>query len=143
MNGIFALEGRFELLCKGSAVGRRRRLDTYAAAKLAEFSDRYGRLLNNSLPAAGLLALERDLYGWLEGESGQLTTLLQEADRPLRFEVCAANRIPGPAEWRCCGHRGSCWPIRTGSCRRMSALGSVRCGGLAGPQRRLPLINTG
>ena len=39
------------------------------------------------------------LHGWLDGDGGQLNALLQRAERPLRFEVCAANRYPSPAEW--------------------------------------------
>jgi CHAT domain len=45
------------------------------------------------------LALGRELHVWLDGDGGQLTALLQQSERPLRFEVCAAKRYPSAAEW--------------------------------------------
>jgi hypothetical protein len=99
MIGILAIDGSFELICGNAAVARRRHLDPAAVSALEAFSQRYGQLLNASHPAAGLLALGRDLYDWLDGGGRQLNALLQQADRPLRFEVCAANRYPSEAEW--------------------------------------------
>ena len=99
MLGIFAFDGGFELICGGSAVGARRHLDAAAVSALEGFSRRYYELLQSSYAAAGLLALGRELYGWLDGDGGQLNALLQCAERPLRFEVCAANRYPSAAEW--------------------------------------------
>jgi hypothetical protein len=99
MLGILAIDGGFELICGEAAVGVRRHLDAAAVSALEGFSRRYYGLLQSSDAAAGLLALGRELYGWLDGAGGQLNTLLQRAERPLRFEVCAANRIPSPAEW--------------------------------------------
>jgi CHAT domain len=99
MLGIFVADGGFDLLCGGSAVGDRRHLDAAAVLALEVFSRRYYELLRSPHAAAGLLALGRDLYGWLDGEGGVLSTLLQRAERPLRFEICAANRYPSPAEW--------------------------------------------
>src|SRR4051812_49397499 len=99
MLGIFAVDGAFELICGEAAVGGRRHLDAAAVLALETFSRRYYELLQSSNAAAGLLALGRDLLGWLDGDGGQLNALLQQADRPLRFEVCAANRYPSAAEW--------------------------------------------
>jgi tetratricopeptide (TPR) repeat protein len=99
MWGILAVDHGFELLCAGSPVGRCRHLNDTAVFDLKGFSDRYRSLLGSSQPAAGLLALGRDLYGWLNSDDAQLTRLLQQADRPLRFEVCTADRYPSEAEW--------------------------------------------
>jgi hypothetical protein len=96
MCGILAVDRGFELLCGGSPAGRRRHLDDSAVSSLKGFSDSYVRPVSAS---GGLLVLGRDLYSWLDGDGGQLTALLQQADRPLRFEVCAANRYPGEPEW--------------------------------------------
>ena len=98
MFGLFAVDGGFELLCGDTAVGARRHLDASAVGALEGFSRRYCELLRSPHAAAGLLALGRDLYSWLNSD-GQLTTLLQRGDRPLRFEVCAGNLIPSAAEW--------------------------------------------
>jgi len=99
MFGLFAIDDGFELMCGEVAIEPRRRLDASAVGALEGFSRRYYELLPSPHAAAGLLALGRDLYGWLDGEGGQLTTLLQRGDRPLQFEVCAGNRIPSAAEW--------------------------------------------
>jgi hypothetical protein len=99
MIGILVFDGAFELVCGDAAVGRRRHLDAAAVSALEGFSGRYGQLLNSSNAAAGFLALGRELYGWLDGDGGQLNSLLQQVGPPLRFEVCAANRYPSPAEW--------------------------------------------
>jgi hypothetical protein len=98
MIGILVFDGAFELVCGDAAVGRRRHLDAAAVSALEGFSGRYGQLLNSSNAAAGFLALGRELYGWLDGDGGQLNSLLQQVGPPLRFEVCAANRYPSPGE---------------------------------------------
>jgi hypothetical protein len=97
MQGIFVIDGGFDLLCGETAIGRRRHLDESAVAALKGFSDRYARLVSSSHLAAGFLELGHDLYSWLDGDGRNLTALLQQADRPLRFEVCAADRYPGDA----------------------------------------------
>src|SRR5262245_19248209 len=99
MTGLLASDDSFEVLSGDTVVGNRRRLDADVVAKLQAFGQRYYDLLKLASPAAGLLALGRDLYAWLDGEAGALHALLQQAPRPLRFEVCAVNRYPSPAEW--------------------------------------------
>src|SRR5262249_55635107 len=104
MNGILAIDDGFEVMCRDAAPGLRRHLDMDAVSALEGFSRRYSELLNgqglnSSHAAAGFLALGRELYGWLDGDGGRLSALLQRADHPLRFEVCAANRYPSAAEW--------------------------------------------
>ena len=39
--------------------------------------------------------LGRDLYAWLDGDQGQLTALLEQAARPLVFEVRATVAVGG------------------------------------------------
>jgi tetratricopeptide (TPR) repeat protein len=99
MQGLFVVDGGFELMCGDAPVGDRRHLDAAAVVALQGFSRRYYDLLRSPHAGAGLLALGRDLYGWLDGQSGVVGTFLQRADRPLRFEVCAAKRYLIEAEW--------------------------------------------
>jgi hypothetical protein len=99
MNGLFIADDGFDLVCGDVAVGRRRHLDAAAIAALEGFSHKYGHVLGSAHDGAGLLALGRELYDWLDGTERQLHALLQRAERPLRFEVCAANLLPSSAEW--------------------------------------------
>jgi hypothetical protein len=99
MIGILAADDAFEVLCGDAAIGGRRHLDAAAVEVLEGFARRYYELLKASQAAAGLLALGRELYRWIDGDGGQLTALLVQAPPPLRFEVCAANRYPSPSEW--------------------------------------------
>ena len=99
MIGILATDDGFELLCGAAPIGDRRHLDTAAVAVLEGFGRRYYELLPSPYAAVGLLALGRELYGWLNGDGGHLNTLLQRAVPPLRFEIVAANRFPSAAEW--------------------------------------------
>jgi tetratricopeptide (TPR) repeat protein/CHAT domain-containing protein len=99
MAGLFIVDGSFELLCGGSATGSRRHLDKTEVAELEGFAAHYGQLLKSRNAAAGLLALGHNLFGWLDGDLGELNKLLQQAPRPVRFEICAANFVPTSAEW--------------------------------------------
>src|SRR5262245_40032848 len=99
MDGIAAEGERLDLLCADQPQGPPRYRDADAIAALKAFSDRYAQLLAKRQNAAGLLALGRDLYGWLDGESRQLNGLLQRAERPLRFEIAAPGLYASPPEW--------------------------------------------
>src|SRR5215831_9727059 len=99
MNGLFVVDGGFELLCRGTTVGRRRHLNAAAMTKLEGIATRYAQLVNSAFGAAGLLVLGRELYDWLNGDGGQFDELMQRAPRPLRFEVCSSQLIPTAAEW--------------------------------------------
>lgn len=99
MNGISVIDDGFEVVCKALPLGFRRHLDSQAVTTLEEFSQRYTKLSQLRRNAAELLVLGRDLYRWIEGDSGQLTGLLQRTTRPLRFEVAVARRFPSRAEW--------------------------------------------
>src|SRR5438132_26483 len=99
MNGISIADDGFEVVCGTASLGPRRHLDADAVMALEDFSGRYGELLAAPQNAAGVLALGRELYRWLDGESGQLTGLLQQTPRPLHFEIGVLRRYPSPAEW--------------------------------------------
>ena len=98
MNGLLALDGCFEILADGTALGCRRQLDASTIKSLTDFSERYAFILLRS-PQVGLLDLGQQLYAWLDGQDGQLNALLQKVERPLRFEVCTANKYPSEPEW--------------------------------------------
>jgi tetratricopeptide (TPR) repeat protein/CHAT domain-containing protein len=99
MFGILAVDDSFNLMYGEAALRPPRHLDAVAVAALEDYGRRYYELLRSPHPAAGLIALGRELYRWLDGDGGHLYALLQRAIHPLRFEVCAANLYPSPAEW--------------------------------------------
>jgi len=98
MWGIFIADDGFEIMCVQSAIGRSRHLHVAAVSALEGFLAHYTRLLSSSNHDE-LLKLGGDLYDWLDGDGGQLHALMQQAPRPLRFEVCAARRNPSKAKW--------------------------------------------
>src|SRR6202035_442552 len=93
MIGISIADGGFELVC-ADPIGRRRHLNDETTATLEDFGKRYAKLLEATNPAEGLLALGRDLYRFLDGDSGDLTALLDRAPRPIHFEIAAPTRRP-------------------------------------------------
>jgi tetratricopeptide (TPR) repeat protein len=93
MIGISIADGGFELIC-AEPIGRRRYLDEETATALEDFGKRYAKLLESANPAEGLLALGRGLYRFLDGDSGDLTKLLDGAPRPIHFEIAAPTRRP-------------------------------------------------
>jgi CHAT domain/AAA ATPase domain len=88
----------FELLAEGHALGPRRRLDAEALALLDDFARRDRMLLRERSPNAGLLALGRDLFAWLDGQGGALTTALSRAVGPWLLEIRGPLR-PSAGEW--------------------------------------------
>jgi len=99
MIGISINDGGFELRC-GEPIGRRRYFDAETIARLREFSSRYAKLReqDGSQSAAGLLMLGRQLFGFLDGDAGDLTALMNRAPRPLHFEIVADRRRPSEPE---------------------------------------------
>lgn len=98
MVGVFVGDGGFELICGQAQIGPRRHLDAAAVSRLEGFASCYGVLLERADPSADLLALGRDLYRFLDGDSGELTALIDRAQRPLHFEVATAASRPSAAE---------------------------------------------
>jgi len=84
---ILINDDSFELLAEGHALGPRRRLDAEALALLDDFARRDRMLLGERCPNAGLLALGRDLFAWLDGRGGALTTALSRALGPWLLEI--------------------------------------------------------
>lgn len=97
--GISISGARFEVLCGDEEVGPRRDLDNAAVSVLTGFAQRYAALqrLEAEQASAGLLALGRELYAWLEGDAGQLTQLQERASRPFVFEI-RGPRTPTEAQ---------------------------------------------
>jgi CHAT domain/AAA ATPase domain len=73
---------------------RRRPLD---AAPLAGLNRRYA-VARESADRAGLLAIGRDLYAWLDGAEGWLAALRGQLPRPFALEV-RGSLEPSAAEW--------------------------------------------
>ena len=96
--GILAQNDRFEIIAGDQALGPRRDLDAKAVATLEGFAERYRLILHTPANAAAVPALGRDLYRWLDGDEGQLTTLISQARPPLRFVVQGPPR-PSRPEW--------------------------------------------
>jgi hypothetical protein len=96
--GISVDSERFEIVAGEEAVGPRRDLDEAAVRDLDGFAERYGVILRARSGAGAVLALGRDLYRWLDGDRGQLRTLIDAAPKPFLFEVRGPGR-PSSAEW--------------------------------------------
>lgn len=86
----------FDLSWNGTPAGDRRALDDGAVAFLHETAERYRALLAGRPDPAGLLALGRALFRWVDGDRRQLTQLFEQATPPLVFEVEGPPR-PSPA----------------------------------------------
>jgi CHAT domain-containing protein len=97
--GIFIQKDRFEVVAGGSAVGQRSRdLDQSAVEVLEGFAQRYSLILRAGANAASVLTLGRQLYAWLDGDQGQLTTLIGQVPKPFVFEVQGPTK-PSRSEW--------------------------------------------
>jgi tetratricopeptide (TPR) repeat protein/CHAT domain-containing protein len=78
----------FEVLAGDARVGSRRTISTADAEFLNGLASRYVRAVQARHSSdAVYVELGRELYGWLDGEQGQLSALLARAVRPLVFEV--------------------------------------------------------
>ncbi|BAM92702.1 hypothetical protein S58_67350 [Bradyrhizobium oligotrophicum S58] len=99
MIGIDLAEDGFELVCGDRRIGQRRLLDAETTGQLEAFASRYGELLGRGDPAADLLTLGRELYGFLDGDGGDLAGLINQAlGRALQFEIATPARRPSPAQ---------------------------------------------
>jgi tetratricopeptide (TPR) repeat protein len=98
VTGLVVDESGFEVLAGGERVGPRRLVGASDVEFLAELAGRYGRAVLAGSDAGVFAGLGRELFGWLEGEQGQLSGLLERAGRPLVFEV-RGPRSPSGAAW--------------------------------------------
>ncbi|MFC8721413.1 tetratricopeptide repeat protein, partial [Kitasatospora sp. NPDC057198] len=98
ITGLVLEDGGFELVVGGEGLGTRRPLQDSDVAWLTALASRYVDAVRGGSRREVLLALGRELYGWLDGDRRRLTRLLDEAVPPLLFEVRAPRR-PSAAEW--------------------------------------------
>ena len=88
----------FEVLAGGERVGSRRVIGPGDVEFLTGLAARYVRAVQAGSDAGVFVGLGRELYGWLDGDQGQLSGLLERAARPVVFEV-AGPRSPSEAAW--------------------------------------------
>ena len=88
----------FELLADDERLGSRRALGPADVEFLTGLASRYACAVQTGCDEGVLIEVGRDLYGWLDGGQGQLGALLEQAARPLVFEV-VGPRSPSEAGW--------------------------------------------
>ncbi|WP_030395560.1 CHAT domain-containing protein [Kitasatospora purpeofusca] len=98
ITGLVVETGGFELVVGGEGIGPRRLLQDSDVAWLTAVAGRYVDAVRGGSRREVLLALGRELYGWLDGDRRRLTRLLDEAPVPVLFEVRGPRR-PSAAEW--------------------------------------------
>jgi tetratricopeptide (TPR) repeat protein len=98
VTGLVVDGAGFEVLAGGERVGSRRVLGPADAGLLAGLAGGYVRAVRAGSDAGVFAGLGRELFGWLEGDQGQLTGLLERAARPVVFEV-AGPRSPSDQAW--------------------------------------------
>ncbi|MEV6801552.1 tetratricopeptide repeat protein [Micromonospora rifamycinica] len=96
--GLVLDDSGFEILVGGERIGPRRPLTAEDATLLGDLGSRYAQAVQASADDDVLTGLGRALYGWLDGEQGQLTELLRRAPTPLTFEV-QGPRTPSDRQW--------------------------------------------
>src|SRR5580692_10396233 len=77
----------FEVLVAGERIGSRRSIGPADVESLAGLAGRYVRAVQAGRDDGLFVELGRELFGWLEGDAGQLSGLLERAARPGVFEV--------------------------------------------------------
>ena len=77
----------FEVLAGDERIGSRRLVERADVEFLTGLAGRYVRAVRARCDAGVFVELGRELYGWLDGEQGQLSAVLERAARPLVFEV--------------------------------------------------------
>ncbi len=98
VTGLVVDGAGFEVLAGEQRVGPRRSITPGDAGLLAGLAGRYGRAVQAGADVGVFAGLGRELFGWLEGNQGQLTGLLEQAAPPVVFEVCGP-RSPSEAAW--------------------------------------------
>ncbi|MFJ4794863.1 hypothetical protein [Kitasatospora purpeofusca] len=87
-------DGGFELVVGGDELGPRRLLQDSDVVWLAAVASRYVDAVRGGSRGKVLLALGRELHGWLDGDRRWLTRLLDEASAPVLFEVRELEELP-------------------------------------------------
>ena len=88
----------FELLVGDERIGSRRVVEPADVELLRGLATRYVRAVQAGSDAGVFVGLGRELYGWLEGDQGQLSVLVERAASPLVFEV-RGERSPSDRAW--------------------------------------------
>ena len=88
----------FEVLAGDERIGPRRVIGPADVALLTGLAGRYVRAVQGNADPGVFAGLGRELYAWLDGDLGQLTALLEQAARPLVFEV-RGPRSPSEGAW--------------------------------------------
>ncbi|KWV33070.1 hypothetical protein AWV63_09160, partial [Micromonospora rifamycinica] len=96
--GLVLDDSGFEILVAGERIEPRRPLTAEDATLLGDLGSRYAQAVQAGADDDVLTGLGRALYGWLDGEQGQLTDLLRRASTPLTFEV-QGPRTPSDRQW--------------------------------------------
>jgi hypothetical protein len=98
VTGLVIDDTGFEVLAGGERVEPRRHISPDDAEFLKDLAARYGQAVLAGSDSGAFIELGRELYGWLDGDEGQLGGLLERAARPAVFEV-AGPRSPSGAAW--------------------------------------------
>ena len=87
MTGLVISGGSFEVLSGGERIGLRRAIGSSDVELLTGVADRYARAVLAGSDAGVFAGLGRELFGWLEGDQGQLSEVLDRSVCPVVFEV--------------------------------------------------------
>ena len=98
VTGLVVDDAGFEVLAGDERVGSRRPIGPADVEFLTGLAGRYVRAVQANADAGVFAGLGRELFGWLDGDQGQLSGLLERAARPVVFEV-AGPRVPSAAAW--------------------------------------------
>ena len=80
VTGLAVDDDGFEVLAGDERVGSRRAVGPGDAEFLGGLAARYARAVQARSDAGVLVGLGRELYGWLNGDQGQLGGLLERAE---------------------------------------------------------------
>ncbi len=83
----------FEVLAGGERIGSRRSIKPEDVELLTGLGGRYVRAVQAGADAGVFAGLGRELFGWLDGDQGQLSGLLERATPPVVFEVCGPRSL--------------------------------------------------
>jgi hypothetical protein len=98
VTGLVVDDTGFEVLAGEQRIGPRRVIQPDDVELLTGLARRYVRAVQAGSRPEEFIAIGRELFTWLDGDSGQLTRLLEKAERPLVFEV-QGPRTPSGQAW--------------------------------------------
>jgi len=98
VTGLVVDDAGFELLAGDQRIGPRRVFRDGDVELLSGLAGRYVRAVQAGSRPDEFIGIGRELYAWLDGDTGQLSQLLERAERPLVFEV-RGPRAPTERAW--------------------------------------------